>query len=62
MRKGDMLTEWMLLETALMWEGIEVMDEPSGEGGLPSPKELRGMDPDFTGEQTTVEYVRSLRE
>ena len=32
------------------------------EEELPSPKQLRGMASDFTGDQTTEEYVRSLRE
>jgi len=32
------------------------------EEELPSPKDLRGMVPDFTGDKTTEEYVRSLRE
>jgi tRNA(Ile2) C34 agmatinyltransferase TiaS len=32
------------------------------EEELPSPSEIRGMSPDFTGELTTEEYIRSLRE
>jgi hypothetical protein len=32
------------------------------EEELPSAKELRGMIPDFTSDQTTEEYIRSIRE
>lgn len=32
------------------------------EEELPYPKDLRGMAPDFTGDKTTEEYIRSLRE
>lgn len=32
------------------------------EEKLPSPKELRGMAPDIAGDQTTEQYIRSLRE
>jgi hypothetical protein len=32
------------------------------EEELPSPKDLRGMAPDFTGDKTTEEYILSLRE
>ena len=32
------------------------------EEELPSPSEIRGIDPDFTGELTTEEYIRRLRE
>lgn len=32
------------------------------EEELPSPSEIRGIAPDFTGELTTEEYIRSLRE
>jgi hypothetical protein len=32
------------------------------EEELPSPSEIGGMSPDFTGELTTEEYIRSLRE
>jgi len=31
------------------------------EDELPSPSEIRGIAPDFTGELTTEEYIRSLR-
>jgi excisionase family DNA binding protein len=32
------------------------------EEELPTPRDLRGMVPDFTGDKTTEEYIRSLRE
>lgn len=32
------------------------------EEDLPTAKDLQGMVPDFTGDQTTEDYVRSLRE
>lgn len=32
------------------------------EKELPSPRELRGMVPDFTGEETTEEYIHRLCE
>jgi len=32
------------------------------EEGLPPARALRGMAPDFTGDKTTEEYIRSLRE
>jgi hypothetical protein len=40
---------------------IEEVDILPGEGELPTPSELRGMSPDFTGDLTTEEYLRRLR-
>lgn len=33
-----------------------------GEDELPSPSEMRGMCPDFTGEKTSEDHLRELRE
>lgn len=51
---------------ALIKEALPELAKQAGykspEEQLPTPKDLRGMSPDFTGDQESGEYVRSLRE